>query len=93
MIPAKKNQSAVNDGLKNQLEMTLGIKKDEPKALSGDKGRICIRVPSETKKEWEDLFNSKGISMTQGLLYAMGHLIDDLKRNAAELSISGVTRR
>lgn len=54
--------------LREQIEETLDKPKEKPKqkqVISGRKTRIDLSIPSEQKKDWENLAQSNGLTLTR----------------------------
>lgn len=56
-------------------------------------GQINICVPSSTKLDWKILFARNSVSITQGIIFAVEHLKDEIERGEAVLTVGGVIRK
>ena len=72
---------------------------EEPSTSAEDKnpknrhGQINICVPSSTKLDWKILFARNSVSITQGIIFAVEHLKDEIERGEAVLTVGGVIRK
>lgn len=96
MIPKSKN-TTLPEELVNQLSQTLS--KDESKETEiipekkGRESQINFAVPLEIKTKWKILFAKSNVKMTQGLIFAMEHLIQEIEDGEVILTVGGVMKK
>lgn len=77
-------KSAVIKTVTKVAETKTGTKKnDRP-------GQINICLPPEIKTEWKLLFTKNNVNITQGIIFAVEHLKNEIEKGEAILTVGGV---
>lgn len=96
MIPKSKT-TELPETLINQLSQTLSKEESKPvEEIPEKKGResqINFAVPLEIKTKWKVLFAKNNVKMTQGLIFAMEHLIQEIDDGEVILTVGGVMKK
>lgn len=95
MIPKTKSTD-IPEGLAEQLSQSLT--KEEPVLIQTvtekkREGQINFSVPLEIKTKWKILFAKSNVKMTQGLIFAMEHLIQEIDDGEVVLTVGGVMKK
>lgn len=96
MIPKTKT-SDLPETLVSQISQTLT--KEEPVITEdniekkGREGQINFAVPLDIKIKWKVLFAKSNVKMTQGLIFAMEHLIQEIENGEVVLTVGGVMKK
>ena len=53
-------------------------------------GQINICLPPEIKTEWKLLFTKNNVNITQGIIFAVEHLKNEIEKGEAILTVGGV---
>lgn len=53
-------------------------------------GQINICLPPEIKTEWKLLFTKSNVNITQGIIFAVEHLKNEIEKGEAILTVGGV---
>lgn len=53
-------------------------------------GQINICLPPEIKTEWKLLFTKNNVNITQGIIFAVEHLKNEIENGEAILTVGGV---
>ena len=78
-IPIKEEIQTVT-----KVEAAKGSKKnDRP-------GQINICIPLEIKTDWKLLFTKNNVNITQGIIFAVEHLKNEIEKGEAILTVGGV---
>lgn len=56
-------------------------------------GQINICVPPETKTDWKVLFTKSNVNITQGIIFAVEHLKNEIERGEVMLTVGGVIKK
>lgn len=75
---------------------TVTKTKDPPpaKAKKNDRnGQINICVPPETKTDWKVLFAKSNVNITQGIIFAVEHLKNEIEKGEVMLTVGGVIQK
>lgn len=78
-----------------KTELIKTVTKTEEKAASTTKkndrpGQINICLPPEIKTEWKLLFTKNNVNITQGIIFAVEHLKNEIENGEAILTVGGV---
>lgn len=76
-----------------QAAVKVEPKKAEEKssAKKNDRnGQINICVPPETKIDWKVLFAKNNVNITQGIIFAVEHLKNEIENGEVILTVGGV---
>lgn len=60
---------------------------------SARNGQINICVPPEVKTEWKLLFTASNVNITQGIIFAIEHLKNEIENGEAILTVGGVIKK
>lgn len=82
-------KSSIPNNLVEQINATLGKPKEEKK-LAGEKARLNLKIPKETKDDWEKLSLEHGLSITKLLMCSMEVFKEQLKSGDVELTPIGI---
>ena len=64
------------------------------KAKKNDRnGQINICVPPETKTDWKVLFAKSNVNITQGIIFAVEHLKNEIEKGEVMLTVGGVIQK
>ena len=78
-------------------EIKTVTKTEEPapvKAKKNDRnGQINICVPPETKTDWKILFAKSNVNITQGIIFAVEHLKNEIEKGEVMLTVGGVIKK
>jgi hypothetical protein len=89
-VPADKKEAPV-------AEVKTVTKKDEPAPVKPKKndrnGQINICVPPETKTDWKVLFAKSNVNITQGIIFAVEHLKNEIEKGEVMLTVGGVIKK
>ena len=80
----EKETPAVNIKTVTKLEEAPKTKKNERN------GQINICVPPETKIDWKVLFAKNNVNITQGIIFAVEHLRNEIDKGEVLLTVGGV---
>ena len=56
-------------------------------------GQINICVPPETKTDWKVLFAKSNVNITQGIIFAVEHLKNEIDKGEVMLTVGGVIQK
>ena len=56
-------------------------------------GQINICVPPETKTDWKVLFAKSNVNITQGIIFAVEHLKNEIEKGEVMLTVGGVIQK
>lgn len=82
--------------VKTKTEEIKTVTKSETPAKTKKKdrnGQINICVPSETKTAWKVLFAKNNVNITQGIIFAVEHLKNEIEKGEAVLTVGGVIKK
>lgn len=68
-------------------------KSEEKKKKADRNGQINICVPPETKIEWKVLFAKNNVNITQGIIFAVEHLKNEIEKGESILTVGGVIKK
>lgn len=96
-----KDKSASESEIKNNQtissfsneEIKTVTKSEEKKKKADRNGQINICVPPETKIEWKVLFAKNNVNITQGIIFAVEHLKNEIEKGEAILTVGGVIKK
>lgn len=95
MIPKSKNP--LPESLVNQISQTMEAQEAEPEVPAEVKksrvGQINMAVPLDVKTKWKVLFAKNNIKITQGIMFAMEHLIQEIEDDEVILTVGGVMKK
>lgn len=78
-------------------EIKTVTKTEEPvpvKTKKNDRnGQINICVPPETKTDWKVLFAKSNVNITQGIIFAVEHLKNEIEKGEVMLTVGGVIQK
>ena len=78
-------------------EIKTVTKTEDPapiKAKKNDRnGQINICVPPETKTDWKVLFAKSNVNITQGIIFAVEHLKNEIEKGEVMLTVGGVIQK
>ena len=78
-------------------EITTVTKTEEPAPVKPKKndrnGQINICVPPETKIDWKVLFAKNNVNITQGIIFAVEHLKNEIENGEVMLTVGGVIKK
>ena len=90
-------ESNVSNTLEKEVseEIKTVTKSDFPaKPKKNDRnGQINICVPPETKTDWKVLFAKNNVNITQGIIFAVEHLKNEIEKGEAVLTVGGVIKK
>ena len=91
-------ETKVNEKPKENAESSIIIEENRSKlALEKKKndrnGQINICIPPEIKTEWKLLFTKNNVNITQGIIFAVEHLRNEIENGNAILTVGGVIRK
>ena len=94
-LPPKINEEAVKESQiakenENEEASIKTVTKTSEKKKNDRAGQINICVPPETKTEWKILFAKNNVNITQGIIFAVEHLKNEIEKNEAVLTVGGV---
>jgi|GEM_PF-4721390 hypothetical protein len=70
---------------------TVTISEEPKKSKKADRnGQINICVPQETKTDWKVLFAKNNVNITQGIIFAVEHLKNEIEKGEVILTVGGV---
>jgi len=70
---------------------TVTISEEPKKSKKADRnGQINICVPPETKTDWKVLFAKNNVNITQGIIFAVEHLKNEIEKGEVILTVGGV---
>lgn len=73
---------------------TVTKSETEIKTKKNDRnGQINICVPPETKKEWKVLFAKNNVNITQGIIFAVEHLKNEIEKGEVMLTVGGIIQK
>ena len=76
---------------KNEEIKTVTFSEEPKKAKKSDRnGQINICVPQETKTDWKVLFAKNNVNITQGIIFAVEHLKNEIEKGEVILTVGGV---
>lgn len=76
---------------KDEEITTVTISEEPKKAKKTDRnGQINICVPPETKTDWKVLFAKNNVNITQGIIFAVEHLKNEIEKGEVILTVGGV---
>ncbi len=78
-----KIQTVTNETEKSEAAKSASKKNDRP-------GQINICLPPEIKTEWKLLFTKNNVNITQGIIFAVEHLKNEIESGQAILTVGGV---
>lgn len=79
----EENKSEIKTVTKTSETKTSTKKNDRP-------GQINICLPPEIKTEWKLLFTKNNVNITQGIIFAVEHLKNEIEKGEAILTVGGV---
>ncbi len=82
-VSVQKIQTVTNEAEKSETTKSAGKKNDRP-------GQINICLPPEIKTEWKLLFTKNNVNITQGIIFAVEHLKNEIESGQAILTVGGV---
>ena len=78
-------------------EIKTVTKSEEPAPVKTKKndrnGQINICVPPETKTDWKILFAKSNVNITQGIIFAVEHLKNEIEKGEVMLTVGGVIKK
>ena len=78
-------------------KITTVTKTEEPAPVKPKKndrnGQINICVPPETKIDWKVLFAKNNVNITQGIIFAVEHLKNEIENGEVMLTVGGVIKK
>ena len=91
-------ETKVNEKPKENAESSVIIEENRSKpALEKKKndrnGQINICIPPEIKTEWKLLFTKNNVNITQGIIFAVEHLRNEIENGNAILTVGGVIKK
>ena len=81
--------------VQEKTPLTKTVTKSGEKTTSSSKkndrpGQINICLPPEIKTEWKLLFTKNNVNITQGIIFAVEHLKNEIENGEAILTVGGV---
>lgn len=89
-------ENSEKEDVKPETELIKTVTKSEEKKSSkkNDRnGQINICVPPETKTAWKLLFTKNNVNITQGIIFAVEHLKNEIESGSAILTVGGVIEK
>ncbi len=91
-------ETKINEKPKENAESSVIIEENRSKAAVEKKkndrnGQINICIPPEIKTEWKLLFTKNNVNITQGIIFAVEHLRNEIENGNAILTVGGVIRK
>lgn len=65
----------------------------EPKAKSRYSDTLLLNLPVGKRNEIKEFFSNYNLSMTQGILFGLNYLMEDVKAGRIEISKLGIERK
>lgn len=72
---------------------TPSAEEKEPKAKSRYSDTLLLNLPVGKRNEIKEFFSNYNLSMTQGILFGLNYLMEDVKAGRIEISKLGIERK
>lgn len=80
--------------IKEEIKTVTNSTENEIKQKKNDRqSQINICLPPEIKKEWKLLFTKNNVNITQGIIFAVEHLKNEIEKGEAVLTVGGVIKK
>ncbi len=90
-VETKVQAKPVEEEIKSEIKTVTKDPETKSPAKKNDRpGQINICLPLEIKTEWKLLFTKNNVNITQGIIFAVEHLKNEIEKGEAILTVGGV---